>query len=67
MKQYMVAYADLFENTIRMEQVSAENELQAILNTAFVKHSVTSGTFTLATIKEFFFDCDSLIEVKEIH
>lgn len=66
MKSYMVAYVDLFENTISMEQVKAKNELQAILNSKFTKDSVNSGSFTYTTIKEFFFACDSLIEAKEI-
>ena len=63
MNKYMVAYVSLFQNEIEMEQVTANDEAEAITKSKFGKGL---DGMNMVAIKSYFFDCDSLIQVKKI-
>lgn len=63
MNQYVVAYVSLFLNEIEMEQVLADNEVQAIRNSRFMTGVADINGMDMLAIKSYFFDCDSLISV----
>lgn len=66
MSQYMVAYVNLFDNTIEMEQVTAESDWQAIIQSKFMRGVSVNNGMSMVAIKSYFFDCDSIIDAKLI-
>lgn len=65
MKNYIVGAINFFDNDLKLEKISAENEIEAIS-----KHSMINGfsfeSKTLEEIKVEAFDMDMMVDVIEI-
>lgn len=63
--QYVVAYANLFDNTIDIDVLVAESKWQALVKCKFMR-GVSIDGITIEDIKRYFFDSDGIIEVFKI-
>ncbi len=67
MKTYIIAYISFFDNDLKLKQVVAESELKAgiafLLNEQLIDKD--DIVVNMEQLKQFAFDCDSMIEVKE--
>lgn len=64
MKNYIVGAINFFDNDLKLEKISAENEIEAIN-----KHSMVNGSFESKTLEEAkveAFDMDMMVDVIKI-
>ncbi len=67
MKTYVVGYISFYENELYLEQVSAENELDAILrHSSLSGHDYYKHVTTVQELQEEFFNGDSMVNVIEV-
>jgi hypothetical protein len=64
--KFVVVYVNLFENTIEIEQVTAESDWHALIKSRFTAGITLLNDCDIPAIKSYFFDSDSIIEVKKL-
>jgi hypothetical protein len=72
MERFVVAIANLFENSLSVEIISATDLRKAVIKHPYIQEHkdlinwVESLPFDLETLKAEFGDCELLLDVKEI-
>lgn len=68
MKKYVVAFINFHDNDLKVYFVEAESEHDAIGKTEIVAQGWAHDEIPkdLSELKDYFFNCDAVIEVKEL-
>lgn len=67
MKNYVVGFLNFFDNELKLEKVQAQNEVEALKNSSFIKEWLfPEDVNDVETIQSLAFDCDSAISVIEV-